>query len=334
LGANLLSQAPVALLGLAGDLLLGERLFFLHPVPLMGRMAGALERWLRLHVREERLRSAGLLLPLALCGAFGGGAWLLLELVARLAGPGASALLALFWATQLLAARSLYDHVVAVLSPLLAKDRATARQALSRIVGRDTGGLSESEISRGALESLWENANDALVAPLFYLLLGGVPLLFVYKAASTLDSLVGYKNERYLRIGWASARLDDLLAYIPARLTFLFMFLFLLPFLPEGSGSRRLFGKESRFLVAFRFRRAHPSPNSGYPLSAFAALRGIRLGGGASYFGRWVEKPPIGEGPVPTPVDLVAGLFLYRMFVFSLLVLLCLLVFLWWREAA
>lgn len=331
--ADLLAQAPLALFGLAGDLLLGERLFFLHPVPLMGRMASALEESLRRHVRKERLRSAGLLLPLALCGAFGGGSWLLLDIVTRLAGPGISALLALFWAIQLLAARSLYDHVGAVLAPLLAKDREGARQALSRIVGRDTGGLSESEISRGALESLWENANDALVAPLFYLLLGGVPLLFVYKAASTLDSMVGYKNERYLRIGWASARLDDLLAFLPARLTFLFMFLFLLPFLPEGSGRRRLFGQGSRLFLAIRFRRAHPSPNSGYPLSAFAALRGIRLGGGASYFGEWVEKPPIGEGPPPTPVDLVAGLFLYRMFVFSLLVLLCLLVLLWWREA-
>ena len=331
-GADLLAQAPVALFGLGGDLLLGERLGFLHPVLLMGRMATAVESVLRSSVPPRWLRPAGILLPVLLCGTFGGGSWLILRLVSHALGAGAAALLSVFWAIQLLAARSLSDHVLAVLAPLLSGDGEGARRALSRIVGRDTADLSESDIARGALESLWENANDAVVAPLFFLLLGGVPFLMVYKAASTLDSMVGYRNERYLRIGWASARLDDLLAFIPARLTFLLMFLFLVPFLPEGNASCRLWGRGSCLARGWRFRRAHPSPNSGYPIAAFAALRGIRLGGGARYFGQWVEKPPIGEGSEPTPVDLVAGLFLFRMFVFSLLVLLCFLVLFWWRS--
>ena len=331
LADSLLANAPVALFGLGGDLLLGERLSFLHPVLLMGKMAARLESGIRSRVSPDHLRPAGILLPVILCGSFGGGSWLILLLVSHLAGAAASTLVSVFWATQLLASRSLADHVLAVLTPLLAGERDAARRSLSRIVGRDTADLPDSGIARGALESLWENANDAVVAPLFFLLLGGVPLLMVYKAASTLDSMVGYRNERYLRIGWASARLDDILAFIPARLTFVFMFLFLLPFLPEGSPSCPLWGRESCLARAWRFRRAHPSPNSGYPIAAFAALRGIRLGGGAQYFGQWVEKPAIGEGPEPSPIDLVAGLFLFRMFVFSLLVLLCFLVLLWWR---
>ena len=331
LEANLLGHAPVALLGLGGDLLLGERLHFLHPVPLMGRMAGALESLIRSGIPSSYHRLGGLVLPLVLCGFFGGGSWLLLREVRHVAGEGAWALLSVFWAVQLLAARSLFDHVSAVLLPLMAGERDEARRALARIVGRDTEDLSDSGISRGALESLWENTNDAVVAPLFFLLLGGVPLLMVYKAASTLDSMVGYRNERYLRLGWASARLDDILAFIPARLTFFLMFLVLPPFLPDGGPRCHFWGKGSCLARAWRFRRAHPSPNSGYPMAAFAALRGVRLGGGARYFGQWVEKPPIGEGPEPTPIDLVAGLFLFRMFVFSLLILLCLLALLWWR---
>ena len=155
LGGNLLAQAPVALLGLGGDLLLGERLWFFHPVLLMGKMAGALESLIRSRVPPSYHRLAGLALPVLLCGTFGGGSWLLLRGVAQVAGAGAWALLSVFWAVQLLAARSLFDHVSAVLLPLLAGEREEARRALARIVGRDTADLSDSAISRGALESLW-----------------------------------------------------------------------------------------------------------------------------------------------------------------------------------
>ncbi len=327
---DLLRHAPVALTGLLVDMATGERLIFLHPVPLMGRMTAGLERMIRARVSSPKgLRGAGLTLPLLVCGIFGLGSWGLLLLAEKAGGPLLREALAVFWTAQLLASRSLHDHVRAVLTHLLADDLPGARTALSRIVGRDTMDLGEDGIARGALESLWENTNDALVAPLFYLLLGGVPALMVYKAASTLDSMVGYKNARYRDLGWASARTDDLLAFLPARITFFLMFLFLLPFVPPArEGQGRIGGADSVLSTALRFRRAHPSPNSGYPIAAFSALRGIRLGGGAFYFGRWVEKPFIGTGSDPDREDLAAGLALYRMFVFSLAVLLAVLTFL------
>ncbi len=320
------NHVPVALLALLIDIATGERLFFLHPVPLMGRLSLRLEGLIRTRVPPTGFRLGGILLPLLVCGLFGLGSWVILNLAETAGGPFLRQGLAVFWSAQLLASRSLYDHVKKVAETLFSGDLPAARTALSRIVGRDTEGLGEDGIARGALESLWENTNDALVAPLFYLLLGGVPGLMVYKAASTLDSMVGYKNEHYRDLGWASARTDDILAYLPARITFFLMFLFLLPFVTPGrERQRRLAGQDSVLSTALRYRRAHPSPNSGYPIAAFSAIRGVRLGGGAFYFGRWVEKPIIGAGPDPDKSDLAAGLSLYRMFVFSLVILLALL---------
>ncbi len=328
---DLLHFAPLALTALLIDLFTGERLFFLHPVPLMGRMIQWIERFIRKNIPSPWFKPAGAVLSLSVCGLFGGGSWLVLSLVQQEGGTLLREGLEVYWATQLLAARSLYDHVHDVAHPLGSGDLSGARVALSRIVGRDTDGLGKEGIARGALESLWENTNDALVAPLFYLLLGGVPLLMVYKASSTLDSMVGYKNERYRDLGWASARTDDLLAWVPARLTFTLMFLFLLPFVPpQQEGQPRIAGKNSVLSTALRFRRAHPSPNSGYPIAAFSAIRGIRLGGGAFYFGRWVDKPFIGSGPDPDAPDLEAGLRIYRMFLFSLVVSLALLCLIRW----
>jgi adenosylcobinamide-phosphate synthase len=268
------------------------------------------------------MKAAGFLFPIVLSGLFGGGSAVLLWFLRKFIGPAAQTALDIFWSYQLLAARSLYDHVRAVDLALQSEDLERGRLTISRIVGRDTTRLTERGIARGALESLSENANDALVAPLFFLLLGGVPLLMAYKAISTLDSMVGYKNGRYRDLGFASARCDDLLAYLPARLTFVLMMIVLLPFILPEDGGAKLFGSDSVLCTALRFRRAHPSPTSGYPMAAYAALLGVRLGGGASYFGHWMEKPVIGTGRDPGREDLSMGLRLYRMFVFSLIVLL------------
>lgn len=322
----MLSDPPgtpgIALMALLLDLLLGERGSFLHPVPAMGRIILWMEKGIRKSLPPSRFRMAGMVLPVFLPALFGGGSWLLLHAVRKILGPVAEGVLAVFWGYQLLAARSLYDHVRAVAAELASGREEVARVALSRIVGRDTRDLPEEAIARGGLESLSENTNDALVAPLLFLLLGGVPWMMAYKAVSTLDSMVGYRDERYRDLGWASARTDDLLAFLPARITFFLMMLFLLPFNPGNEGQPWIFGRDSIFREAFRYRLSHPSPNSGYPIAAFAALLGVRLGGGAFYFGRFVEKPVIGAGRDPDLPALFQGLSLYRMFVFSLLVAL------------
>ncbi|MEC4683694.1 MAG: adenosylcobinamide-phosphate synthase CbiB [Nitrospirota bacterium] len=313
---------PIALVSLVLDVVFGERGAFLHPVPLMGKTISMLEQGIRKAISPSRFRHAGILLPVVLSSLFGGGAFLILRGVRLLMGPTAEIILEVFWGYQLLAGRSLYDHVESVEGALASGDLERSRSALSRIVGRDTKGLSEEGVSRGALESLSENANDALVAPLFFMLLGGVPFVMIYKAISTLDSMVGYKNERYLDLGWASARCDDILAYLPARITFFLLMIFLLPFRPGKEGQTKIPGPTSVVARGLRSRRSHPSPNSGYPMAAFAALLDVRLGGGAFYFGRWTEKPVIGSGHDPGREDLLMGLRLYRMFVFSLIMLL------------
>jgi adenosylcobinamide-phosphate synthase len=158
------------------------------------------------------------------------------------------------------------------------------------IVGRDTGELGESEIWRGAVETVAENTSDGVVAPLFFLMLGGPLLALAYKAVNTLDSMVGYKNERYLRFGWAAARLDDLLNLVPARLTGILMVL-AAPF--AGLSSR------GAWRIMRRDGRNHSSPNSGIPEAAAAGALGVRLGGANRYFGRTVEKPNIGDPDCP-----------------------------------
>ncbi|MCD8194300.1 MAG: adenosylcobinamide-phosphate synthase CbiB [Tannerellaceae bacterium] len=156
-----------------------------------------------------------------------------------------------------------------------------ARKQLSRIVGRDTSALSEQEIRTAALETLAENLSDGVIAPMFWFALLGLPGMMAYKMVNTLDSMVGYKNERYMDFGKAAARIDDIANYIPARLT---AFLLLLAA-----------GKLNKFTFVLRYGWAHASPNSGYPEAALAGILNCRFGGPNYYFGKKVEKPYIGN---------------------------------------
>jgi adenosylcobinamide-phosphate synthase len=185
-----------------------------------------------------------------------------------------------------LAARSLHHESKLVADRLTAGDLKGARKYLSRIVGRDTDGLEEPEIWRALVETVAENTSDGIIAPLLYLMIGGPALGLAYKAVNTLDSMVGYKNERYLQFGWASARFDDLANWLPARLTGLLMVI-----VAPLAG---LSGKNS-FRVMLRDGKNHSSPNSGIPEAATAGALGIRLGGTNRYFGKPVEKPTIGD---------------------------------------
>ncbi|MFZ5987948.1 MAG: adenosylcobinamide-phosphate synthase CbiB, partial [Bacillota bacterium] len=208
-----------------------------------------------------------------------------------------------------------------VFDALKERDIFKARNMLSMIVGRQTENLDEKEIIKGAVESTAENTADGVVSPIFYAVLGslfglGAPVVYAFKAISTLDSMVGYKNDKYKNFGWASARLDDLANYIPARLTGLLIVC-----------SAFFTGKDySRsFSIMIRDRRKHKSPNSGYPEAAVAGALGVRLGGPGLYFGDIVEKPVIGDAlreldikDIPKTITLMYVASILALFLLSL----------------
>ncbi|WP_246263557.1 adenosylcobinamide-phosphate synthase CbiB [Caulobacter soli] len=269
-----------------------------HPVAWPAAMIEMLERrWNRPTASDRRRRLLGVVLVVLLVVA----SVLLGEAVQRFLGPSlpALAIVALI-ATTGLAQRSLHDHVVAVLSPLEAGDLPTARAAVAMIVGRDTDQLDAEGVAAAALESLAESFNDGVVAPAFWLLIGGLPGLFAYKSVNTADSLVGHMEPRWRMFGWASARTDDLMNLIPARAAGALIVL---------AGAKTL---ASGWRILRRDARLHASPNAGWPEAAMAGALGVRLGGEARYDGVTTARPTFGDGPRPTPADLARGLRLYR----------------------
>ncbi len=185
-----------------------------------------------------------------------------------------------------LALKCLRDEAKKVMTALEAGELYKARLLLSEIVGRDTHNLEETQIIRATVETVAENTVDGILSPLFYVFIGGPALAMAYKAINTLDSMIGYKNDRYLHFGWSAARLDDLANYVPAR--------FASRLIPLASTLAGLKHKESYF-YAIRDGRKHPSPNSGIPEAAFAGALGIQLGGPSTYGGVLSEKPLLGE---------------------------------------
>ncbi|MFJ7934269.1 adenosylcobinamide-phosphate synthase CbiB [Sporosarcina sp. NPDC096371] len=190
-----------------------------------------------------------------------------------------------------LSQKSLRDAALRVYEPLVAGDVPQARTKLSEIVGRDTDKLGESDIARGAIETVSENTSDGITAPLFWAFLLGAPGLWVYKTVNTLDSMIGYKDERYEKFGKFSARADDVLNFIPARITG-----FLIVVYTWNEGKLSLM---KRFTGWNRDARRHPSPNSGFLEAATAWQLGIQLGGESTYRGKVSKRPEIGPGTVP-----------------------------------
>jgi adenosylcobinamide-phosphate synthase len=219
--------------------------------------------------------------------------WLLQRLCAAL--PFGLVLFALL-ATLGLAQRSLFEHVAAVRDALTSGDLAAARGAVGMIVGRDVAQLDAGEVAAAGLESLAESFNDGVVAPAFWLVVGGLPGLFAYKAINTADSLIGHMEPRWRDFGWAAARTDDLVNLVPARLAGL------LVAIAGGRGLRTM----------LRDAAKHASPNAGWPEGAMAGALGRTLGGPASYDGVRVDRPAFGDGPRPSAEDLVRGLRIYR----------------------
>ena len=265
------------------DLILGDPRWLPHPVVFIGRLIAALEKMLRRLIANERL--AGMILLLTVVGVVASLAWGIVRGAYGLhAYLGDAVSVILSWTC--LAAGSLHRESALVAEALLRGDLAEARRFLSYIVGRDTASLDEGELWRGTVETVAENTSDGVIAPLFCLMLGGPVLGLAYKAVNTLDSMVGYRNEKYLHFGWASARFDDLANLLPARLTGLLMALVAPLVGLSGRNAWRMMGRDGQ---------NHSSPNSGIPEAAAAGALGVRLGGANYYFGRLVEKPTIGE---------------------------------------
>ena len=279
------SYAAAALAGFLLDFLFGDPHSMPHPVRALGSLIGWMEGWLR-RIFPEGKRGE-LIGGSILAGGVTGGVSLTLLRAARfLFGPGGEFLCGAVMCYYLLAARSLRDESMKVCDSLRKGDIQEARRNVSMIVGRDTAGLDGEGIAKAAVETVAENTSDGVIAPLFYLFLGGPVLGWMYKAVNTMDSMVGYRNERYLYFGRAAARLDDLANLIPARLSALLMIgaSFLLGM--DGKGAERIW---------LRDRRNHKSPNSAQTEAVCAGALGVRLAGPAWYFGRRFEKPFIGD---------------------------------------
>ena len=238
-----------------------------------------------------------------------------LQLLATLFPPLAF-LTEVIWCWQALAGKDLRVEALQVYEPLSRGDLNSAREAVSRIVGRDTAALDESGVVRATVETVAENFSDGVVAPMLYMLVGGAPLALCYKAINTMDSMVGYKNERYLHFGRAAARLDDMANYLPSRLAALLLI-----------AVSRICGQNAGEALRIwqRDRRKHASPNAAQCEAAMAGALGLRMCGPASYFGTMVEKPYIGDaGREIAPDDILRACQMERAGSLLCLVLLCL----------
>ena len=284
--------------GFALDWIFGDPAWLTHPVVIMGKAIAALESGLRKRLpktpRGERL--AGLTMAIVLpVGTLllTGGVCRALAAVHPALGFAAE----LLWCAQALAATGLAQESTNVYRQLQKDDLPAARQAVGRIVGRDTEALTREGVIRAAVETVAENASDGVIAPLFYMVLGGAPLALTYKAVNTMDSMVGYKNERYLHFGRAAAKLDDAANYLPSRIAALLWVAAAALTGNDAKGAWRIWRRD---------RRNHTSPNSAQTESACAGALGVQLAGPATYFGQYYDKPTIGDATRPIePEDIL-----------------------------
>lgn len=277
----------IIIAGFFMDQLLGDPEFLYHPVRLIGKLIQFLEHLIRPAVgtSERGLIAGGALLAVLVCLCTGGAAWTLLFLARRLS-PVCFYIVSVFTSYQLLAVKSLRTESMNVYRELKKRDLTGARKAVSRIVGRDTERLDMEGVTKAAVETVAENTSDGVIAPFFYLAIGGPILGWVYKAVNTMDSMIAYKNDRYLYFGRAAAKLDDIMNFIPARLSAVFMIAAAFLFGMDGKQAGRIF---------LRDRFNHASPNSAQTESVCAGALGVQLAGDAWYFGKRYEKKTIGD---------------------------------------
>ena len=278
-----MSLGPYAA-GLLLDLLFGDPVWLYHPVRLIGNWISWAERQLRKVCGSHLMAAGGVLWVMTALMAF-----LIPFALLALAGwlhPALRFLLETFWCFQILAARSLSSESRKVYEKLKESDLPGARRAVSMIVGRDTEKLTEEGVTKAAVETVAENTSDGVTAPLIYMMIGGAPLGFLYKAVNTMDSMLGYKNDRYLYFGRIPAKMDDIFNYIPARITGLLM--------TAAAFFTGLDGKNA-WKIYRRDRRKHASPNAAQTESVCAGALGVQLAGDAVYFGKVYKKEFIGD---------------------------------------
>ena len=277
--------------GFVLDALFGDPAWLPHPVVYMGKAISKLEKFLR--PRLPKTPQGELLGGAIVAFCLPVGTFLLTGLVcwgaARL-HPLLGLAVQMFWCGQALAARGLVQESTNVYKELKKPDLPGARKAVSRIVGRDTAELTAEGVTKAAVETVAENASDGVIAPLLYMLVGGAPLALTYKAINTMDSMLGYKNEKYLYFGRVPAKLDDVANYIPSRLAGL---LWVAAAALTGNCAR------GAWKIWRRDRRRHASPNSAQTESACAGALGVQLAGPAYYFGEYYPKPTIGDALRP-----------------------------------
>lgn len=296
------------------DFLFGDPHWLPHPICLIGNLIGFLEKRLRsifAFSNTALLLSGGLMVIIVLLLTYSVPYIILYE--AEKVSIWLAFVLETIMFYQIFATKSLRDESMKVYEALKNNDLADARLKLSWIVGRDTQNLTAEEVTKGAVETVAENTSDGVIAPMFFMFIGGAPLAFLYKGINTMDSMVGYKNDKYLFFGRCAAKLDDLVNFIPARISGIVMIL--------AAYFLNLDSKRA-WKTFLRDRYNHLSPNSAMTESVAAGALNIQLGGGHFYFGKWVPKDTIGDNlRAVVPEDIVSvNNLLYMSAVISLLI--------------
>jgi len=265
------------------DLAIGDPKQWPHPVRLIGATASWLEEKARRHITN--LSIAGVITTVLLVGSIYELTYWVLHFVHTIS-PNLSAFVSILILYTCMATRSLFDESAPILRHLINNDEESARKSLSMIVGRDTDKLDRNGILKATVETISENIVDGIIAPLFYAFLGGAPLALAYKTINTLDSMFGYKNDKYINFGWFPARLDDAANWFPARLSRIILSIssFLLGF-----------NGWQAYKISMRDGQNHSSPNAGIPEAAVAGALGLKLGGPNYYGDILVKKPYIGD---------------------------------------
>lgn len=278
------------------DLLIGDPAHWPHPVRLIGRLIKRVESVIRVTCTTPRARFwGGVILWCVVVGL----SWLVCSVLIDFAfalHDVVGYLLEIILIYTCLATKCLKEAAYQVYEALKKGDLALSRERLAWIVGRDTDELTPEQITQAVTETVAENTVDGVIAPLFFLMLAGAPAAMAYKAINTLDSMVGYKNEKYRDIGCFSAKMDDVANFIPARLSWLFLTL--------AAWCLKLDYKQA-WRIGQRDHTQHSSPNSGWPEATVAGALGVQLGGPNRYFGQWIDKPWIGDASQPISLDAI-----------------------------